>query len=254
MLHLLPVAQRAPSLSPAAPQGRGLPPATKPTPKTLHRRQRLRETGAALFATQGIEAISVPRVAHDAGVSPRSARDDYPTRAHLLHDILHAHLDAVAEAVGQAEERHASADPEARLHAVILALFSALRANRHAHALLRPGLPSLSAPAREAIAHAGKLVTFRLYTILEAAVPRLATSRELQAPVTRLLLATLGDAVHWFRDDGALAHEDYARLLTRLLIDGARAAIALHRGSIAPASPCGSGRGEECAASPMAPA
>ena len=229
MLHLLPLVQRAPASAPASPHGRGLPPATKPTRKALHRRHRLREAGAALFATRGIESTPIRQVAHAAGVSPGTAQDDYPTRAALLHDILHAHLDAVTEAVGEADDLHAHAEPAARLCAVILALFTTLRANRHAQALLTPGLPSLPAPARGEIAHAGRLVTFRLYTIIEAAMPRLATARELQAPVTRLLLAALGDAAHWLRDDGALAPEDYAALLTRLLIDGAKSATALRR-------------------------
>ncbi len=230
MLHLLPTAQRAPAPGPVSPHGQGLPLTARPTRKALNRRRQVRDAGAALFATQGIENISIRQIAHAAGFAPRTVRDDYPTRPDLIHDILHAHLDAVTEAVGEADDRHAAADPAARLHAVILALFTTLRANRHAHALLRAGLPSLPAPAREDIAHTGKLITFRLYTIIEAAVPRLATARELQAPVTRLLLATLGDAIQWFREDGALAPEDYARLLTHLLIDGARSAIALHRG------------------------
>ncbi|MBV8612204.1 MAG: TetR family transcriptional regulator [Acetobacteraceae bacterium] len=234
MLHLLPVAQRAPLPAPANQPGRGLAFGARPTRKALDRRQRLREAGAALFATQGLENTPIHQIAHAAGVSFRTARDDYPSRAALLHDFLHAHLDAVMEAVGTADERHANAEPAARLSAVILALFATLRVNRHAHALLVPGLPSLAGPAREDITHARRLVTFRLYTIIEAAVPRLAAARELRAPVTRLLLAALGDAAQWFRDDGALAREDYAALLARLLIDGAKSAIAQHRGSPSP--------------------
>jgi AcrR family transcriptional regulator len=230
VLHLLPMAQRAPASALSCSPGRGLPPAGRPTRKALNRRHRMREAGAALFATQGIDNASIRRIAHAAGLSPGTARDDYPTRADLIHDILHAHLDTVAEALGEADDLHATSEPTARLEAVILALFTTLRANRHAHRLLQAGLPSLAAPAREAIAYTSKLITFRLYTIIEAAVPRLAAARELQAPVTRLLLATLGDAIQWFRDDGALSREDYARLLARLLIDGAKSAIALHRG------------------------
>ena len=234
MLHLLPAAQRARLPASASQPGRGLVFSVRPTRKALDRRQRLREAGAALFATQGIGNTPIHQIAQAAGVSSRTARDDYPSRAALLHDILHAHLDALTEAVGAADERHANAEPAARLSGVILALFATLRANRHAHALLAPGLPSLPGPAREDIAHAGRLVTFRLYTIIEAAVPRLAATRELRAPITRLLLAALGNAAQWFRDDGALASEDYAALLARLLIDGAKSAIALHRGPIPP--------------------
>jgi TetR/AcrR family transcriptional regulator len=226
VLHLLPIGLRAPSRF-GAPQGRALPAGGRPSRKALDRRRRLREQGAALFAARGIENTSLAQVAHAAGVSPATARDDYPTRADLLHDILHAHLDAVAEAVGEADDRHARADPAARLNAVLLTLFNVLHADRHAHGLSRAGLP---APAREDLAYARKLIIFRLYTVIEAAVPQLATMRELQAPVTRLLLAALADATLWFREDGALAREDYARLLAQLVIDGAKSAVALHRG------------------------
>jgi TetR/AcrR family transcriptional regulator len=226
MLHLLPMAQRAPASPPSLSPGRGLPPSGRTTRKAPNRRLRLRQVGAEMFATKGIENTSIAQIAHAAGISPATARDDYPTRADLLHDILHAHLDAMTEAAGEADDRHATAEPAARLQAVIFALFTALQADRHAHRLLRTALP---APARETLAHTGKLIIFRLYMIIEAAVPQLATARELQAPIARLLLATLGDAILWFRDDGALAREDYASLLARLLIDGAKSAIALHR-------------------------
>ncbi len=196
----------------------------------LSRRRRLRDIGAEMFVTKGVETTSLVQIAHAAGVPPRTARDDYPTRADLVHDILYAHLDTLTEALGEADDLHAAAEPAVRLRAVILVLFTTLHAERHAHSLLRAGLLSLPAPAREDIAYTVKLIAFRLYTIIEAAVPQLAAARELQAPVTRLLLATLADAILWFRDDGALAREDYAALLTRLLIDGAKSAIALYRG------------------------
>ncbi|MBV9778079.1 MAG: TetR family transcriptional regulator, partial [Acetobacteraceae bacterium] len=49
----------------------------RPTRKALDRRQRLREAGAALFATQGIGNTPIHQIAQAAGVSFRTARDDY---------------------------------------------------------------------------------------------------------------------------------------------------------------------------------
>jgi hypothetical protein len=62
--------------------------------------------------------------------------------------------------------------------------------------------------------------------MLEAAIPGLTLARELQAPLSRGLLAAISDAGLWLREDGPLSHRDYPRLLARQTIAGARAALA----------------------------
>ncbi len=93
-----------------------------------------------------------------------------------------------------------------------------------------PGFPPCPPRRARNLEYTCKLIGFRLYTVLEAAVPQLATARELRAPVTRLLLAAVADSTLWFREDGILSPDDYAGLLARLLIAGAKAAVATRMG------------------------
>lgn len=200
-----------------------------PSDRMERRRADMRRAGAGIFARDGIEAVGIAEIALAVGVRPSTGLYTYPRREALIHDILHSHLHDIIKVVGDTDDAHAEAAPAARLELVLRALLDALLANRNANRLIYAGFTSVPQTARDGLTYLVRLIVFRLYTILEAALPGLAATRELQAPTARALLATISDAALWFRDDGALSRADYAGLLARQTLDGVRAALAAYK-------------------------
>ena len=53
--------------------------------------------------------------------------------------------------------------------------------------------------------------------------PNLARTKGLLKPVTMSLFGLLNWHYMWFREDGPMSRADYAKLATRLFLDGAKA-------------------------------
>jgi AcrR family transcriptional regulator len=186
-------------------------------------RTELRMAGAALLARRGADR-TMAEIARHAGVRSASIAHLYPRRHDLIHDILHAHFDGLLEHVGGTEEAEADASPFARLTCMVQAYLDFVLAYRDEQVVAISLLDTLPVAQREPLRYQLRLLAHRLTLAIAAAIPGLEGVHPLCRPVGLTLMAALNAAALWFRDDGALLREDYAVLLTRQAVEGARAA------------------------------
>ena len=184
------------------------------------KRNALLRVAARLFARDGFDRTSIADIAAAARVSKALLYHYYASKDALLFDIIHTHL---TDLVGQIEAADdAALAPEAHVQRLIE---TALFAYRDADAMHKVQINELDklAPGQRRLIRAleRKLVAI----VSRAAVrvnPALAgESAALLTPVTMSLFGILNWSYLWFHDDKPLSREAYARLVTRLFVDGA---------------------------------
>ena len=225
MLTLLPMPSIAPPITPPPISGRGAPSSWRRTARVEALRTRLRETAARLYARDGIDGVTIADIARAAQIPPGSATHAYPRRRDLLFDIVHAHIDALHEYVGRADDAFADAAPQRRLEAIAMALLDAVFDHRHAQRVLTLAEPLLSDDQRDLLRFQMRTLHDRIAAVVAVALPHLGAHRAFQAPLAHMLMAMATDAPAWFRDDGALSRRDYARLMVRGIVNGGDAML-----------------------------
>jgi len=165
-------------------------------------------------------------VARQADVPASPAAHGYRRRQDLIFDIMHAHIDALHEYVGTADDATDGADPAVRLEAIIAALLDGLHDHRHEHRVLIGGFPYLPEESRHALHYLIRTLLARLTGPLEALLPGLSANRAMLAPLVQSLVGMASHAPAWLRDNGKLTRGDYARLIGSALVAGGRTMLA----------------------------
>jgi AcrR family transcriptional regulator len=200
------------------------------------RRATLREVGARLLASRGIDRVSMLEIALTAGVTPYAARSAYLRRHDLIFDILHAFVDALHEYVGTADEGREGALGEIRLEAVTAALLDGIFDHRDAHQISRSAFPLLTGAERETLQYQLRTLAYRIGISLTAALPGLESVPELRQPLIQSLIAMASHAPFWMKDDGPLQRGTYARMIAQTVIEGGRVQLADQRQGTRPVS------------------
>ena len=176
-------------------------------------------SAAAVFAEMGMEKASMALVAARAGVSKPTLYHYYQSKGALIFDIIHTHVLELETAVALADEP--SATPRDRLHRLILAVLESYRGADDYHRVQLNALSALSEPQRAEIRSVERRIVGRFSGIIASLNPRLAdTEHRLLTPTTMSLFGMLNWVYTWFRDDGPITRDDYARLVTTLMLDG----------------------------------
>lgn len=199
------------------------------------KRQAILDRSAEVFARHGYDRASMEQVAKACGVSKALLYHYYVNKAALLFDILHDHLQELVDAVAAVETKLA---PQARLRALVGALLEAYRDADNEHKIQLNELGKLP-PKRQKLLTDMERELVRVFADAIAAVnPALAGDNALLKPVTMSLFGMVNWHYMWFREGKALTREDYASLVTTLLVEGAAALTAQ-----APARPKRAARG-----------
>lgn len=184
------------------------------------KRQAILAHSAEVFAKHGYDRASMAEVAQACGVSKALLYHYYVNKAALLFDILHAHLQELVDAV-QAVDK--TLPPRERLRALIGALLEAYRDADNEHKIQLNELGKLP-PKRQKILTDMERELVRVFADAIVAVnPALAGDNALLKPVTMSLFGMINWHYMWFREGKALTREDYADLVTTLLVEGAAA-------------------------------
>lgn len=175
---------------------------------------------AKVFARDGYDRASMALLAAECGVSKALLYHYYASKEALLFDIIRNHLTELVGAVERADD--ASLAPEARLEALVAALLEAYRDADAEHKVQLGALGLLPDEEQQTL----KALERRLVAIFADAIraldpPRFKDGARLK-PVTMSLFGMLNWAYMWFRDDGPMRRDDYARLATQLLVGGVR--------------------------------
>jgi TetR/AcrR family transcriptional regulator len=184
------------------------------------KRRAILRRSAKLFAQNGYDRTSMAEVASASGVSKALLYHYYTGKESLLFDILHAHLLDLMDAVRAVDTKLA---PRARLRGLIGAVLDAYRDADDEHKIQINELRKLSlARKKELIALERALVSVFAEAIA-GAIPSIAGHPPLLKPVTMSLFGMLNWHYMWFREKGPVSRDDYADMVTTLLIEGAQA-------------------------------
>ncbi len=181
------------------------------------KRDALLARAAEIFAAQGYDRTSMSKVAEACGVSKALLYHYHPSKEALLFDIVHGHLRDLVEAVEAAPD---VADPKARLLALIEALLDAYRDSDAEHKLQLEALGALPEDRQEEIRALERRLVSRMAEAVRAVNPALPDSR--LKPAVMSLFGMLNWFYMWFREDGPISREDYARLAAAIFADGVR--------------------------------
>lgn len=184
------------------------------------KRKAIFRASARLFAENGYDGASMSRIADACGVSKALLYHYYDSKEALLYDIIDDHLHsllATVEAAGDGE-----ADPRKRLDALSIALLDAYRDSDAEHKVQINDLKRLPAERQEDLKALERALVEVFSTAIADAAPSLGAGNPLLKPVTMSLFGMLNWQFLWFRPDGPITRNDYARLANKLVIDGAR--------------------------------
>jgi len=197
------------------------------------KRRAILHRSAELFAQFGYSGTSITMIAQACGVSKALLYHYYSDKEAVLFDILSAHLEELVVAVEKAAQ--GERDPEARVHAIAAALLDAYRDADAEHQVQIANLKLLAPERQEQLREMERLLVNHLSDALAEALPTIGRGPLLK-PLTMSVFGMLNWHYLWFREGRGLTREDYAQLVTRLVLAGAPAAAAA-AGPIAAAPP-----------------
>jgi TetR/AcrR family transcriptional regulator len=193
------------------------------------KRSHLLRTAAPLFARHGYDRTSLAMIAVAAGVSKGLVYHYYPDKDAVLADVIRRHLARLIEAVTAVTAADGRA-PERRLADMAAALLAAYRDADAEHQVQVAHLRLLPGPVQEELKAMERALVALFAAALAEVEPRLAGDRRVLKPLTMSLFGMLNWAFLWFREDGAMTRADYAALAARMVVLGARDAVAAPAG------------------------
>jgi len=183
------------------------------------KRKALLVVAARLFAAHGFDRTSTAGIAAKAHVSKALLYHYYPSKSALLCDIIREHLAYVADALAAVDDP--SAPPERHLYQLVRATLIAYRDADALHKVQLNELDKLGEDEQRDLRSLEREIVEIMARAVRRVNPRLfGGDSSLLKPATMSLFGVLNWAYLWFRDNGKLSREDYARFATRLFIDG----------------------------------
>jgi Tetracyclin repressor-like, C-terminal domain len=138
----------------------------------------------------------------------------------LLYDILRAHLEDLIDAVRAVDTKLA---PRARLRALIGAVLNAYRDADEEHKIQINELRKLPTARKKDLVSLERALVAIFADAIAAVIPSIGRDPTILKPVTMSLFGMLNWHYMWFREKGPVSRDDYADMVTTLLIEGAQA-------------------------------
>lgn len=179
----------------------------------VEKRAAIRKGAATYFAAHGFDRASMTGAARHCGISKALIYHYYDSKEALLFDILDAHLTALVTAV--------EATPKtAGLRGLIRAVLLAYRDADAEHKLQLDALGVLDPDLQKPLFAAQRRLVTRLSAALAAEAPeKLSDPNRLRA-VTMAVFGMLNWFYMWHRPGKGLSREDYADLVTDMVMGG----------------------------------
>ena len=176
---------------------------------------------AHVFATDGMEKASMSGIAKLAGVSKSLLYHYYPSKAELIFSIIQAHLVELEAALAEADDP--TLPPRDRLQKLVKATLDAYEGADDMHKVQLNAGEALDEDQLAQVTAMNRQIVKRIADVIAEIHPELAApSGSLLMPVTMSLFGMMNWAYLWFREDGPMTREDYARMATTLILDGVK--------------------------------
>ncbi len=178
---------------------------------------------AELIAHFGFAGTSITMIADACKVSKANIFHYYSDKEEVLFDIIRIHLEALVEVVETAYA--SSGDVRERVGAISVAI---LECYRNADAQHQVQISSLKLLPDERRAELVKMER-RLVALLSDALAQALfdIKPRFLKPVTMSMFGMLNWHYLWFRESKGLSREQYARLVTELILSGAQTAVEI---------------------------
>lgn len=186
------------------------------------KRRGILQTAAEVFAEQGMEKASMSQIAAHGQISKALLYHYYPSKDALIFAIIFTHLQELDAAIEAAED--STLPPQKSLRRLIGAVLENYRGADNRHKVQLNATAALSEAQRGEIMALERRIVQRFTTVLHAISPELdKPDRPLLTPVAMSLFGMLNWAYMWFKDNKYLTREDYADMVTALLLGGIKA-------------------------------
>jgi AcrR family transcriptional regulator len=177
-------------------------------------------SAAAVFAELGMDKASMAQVAARGGVSKALLYHYYPSKDALIFDVIRTHLAALDAALAAADRPEDA--PERRMRLLVRQVIESYRDADDQHKVQLTCAGGLSAEQAEEIRAIERRIVRRFSAVIRAINPGIETERPLLMPVTMSLFGIMNWVYMWFRPDGPISREEYADVVTTLVLDGIR--------------------------------
>ena len=182
------------------------------------KRDAILHRAAVAFARDGYDRVSMATLAAECGVSKALLYHYHASKEALLFDVIETHLQALVDAVEAADAP--ALPPEARLEALVRALLDAYRDADAEHKVQLGALQLLPEAEQARLKELERRLVAVFAEAVRALRPEAFEAGAMLKPVTMSLFGMLNWVYMWFREDGPMSRDDYARLATRLLVKG----------------------------------
>lgn len=175
------------------------------------------DSAAAVFAEQGMDKASMAQIASHSGVSKALLYHYYPSKDALIFAIIQSHLSNLDIAITAADRPDLA--PPARLEALVAAVLDTYKGADNHHKVQLNAAPLLNDSQRAALRNLERRIVAHFSTLLRQINPALSESALLM-PVTMSLFGMMNWVYTWFREDGPITRDAYAKLATQILLNG----------------------------------
>ena len=185
------------------------------------KRQHILETAAEVYCDLGMEKASVSEIARRAGVSKALLYHYYSGKEALIFDIVHSHLQDLDAALEVADKPDAPA--EQRLQILIGQVIKNYENADNKHRVQLNSMGTLPEEQAEALREIERRIVRRFVSIIREINSEIDSERPLAMPVTMSLFGILNWTYMWFRPGGGLSRDEYAGIITTLMLEGVKA-------------------------------
>lgn len=182
------------------------------------KRRSILDQSAKVFAAQGYDKTSMAKIAKTCGFSKALLYHYYENKEALLTDIIKVHLEELVSEVQTAIDPELS--PKAQLQALVTALLLSYEDADDKHKLQINELSFLPEERQADLKQLERDLVSIFAQAVIAANPAIGEQERMIMPVTMSLFGILNWTYLWFRPSGGMSRQEYAQLVTTMLIDG----------------------------------
>ena len=182
------------------------------------KRRSILASAAAVISDVGMENASMSQIAERGSVSKALLYHYYSSKSALIFDIVHSHLMELKEALETAD--NPDDDPEKRLSLLVSQVLKIYQNSNEQHKVQLNCIGTLTTEQIETVRSIERQITRRFSNVLLLINPTLEDGKSYLMPTTMSIFGMLNWVYLWFKDDGSMSREEYAALVTKLMLGG----------------------------------
>jgi AcrR family transcriptional regulator len=177
---------------------------------------------ANVLATLGVDKASMSQIAGQARISKALLYHYYPSKDALVFAIIFTHLEELDSDLEASDDP--AMEPSVRLKFLVSVVLEHYRGACDRHKVQLNAMSLLTDEQKQAITEVERRIVRRFAGVVRQISPRLDNrERSLVMPVTMSLFGMMNWMDMWFKDGGRISREDYAEVLTTLILGGIKA-------------------------------